>query len=74
MINSILNVILEQGRSNWCACTPDEIGVVAASGSTREDTIANFRLALKSHIKLMQQEGLPVPSIEQLNIQAFAAV
>jgi predicted RNase H-like HicB family nuclease len=69
-----LNVILEQTESNWCAFTPDDIGVVASTGKNRDEAIQSFRAALRGHLEAMQAEGLPVPAIENLNIQELIPI
>ena len=71
---TVLTVILEKTTTNWCAYTPDDIGVVVATGQTRDEVVENFRSALRSHLAVMTEEGLPVPIITGLAIQETAAV
>jgi len=71
---SVLSVILEKTATNWCAYTPDDIGVVVATGQTRDEVVENFRSALRSHLEVMADEGLPVPIITALAIQETATV
>lgn len=71
--DSPLTVIVEYAPSNWCAYTPDEIGVVVATGPTREAVIESFRSALKSHFQCMREEGLTVPSVTHLEIRETVA-
>ncbi|MDQ2686537.1 MAG: hypothetical protein M3Y28_01575 [Armatimonadota bacterium] len=67
--DATLTVVVERATSNWCAYTPDDIGVVVATGPTREATIDNFRSALKSHFQFMRDEGLLVPHVSRLEIR-----
>lgn len=69
----IVNVVLEQMPRNWCAYTPDDIGVVVATGTTREKTIESFRDALHVHLQAMREEGLPAPDITELEIRETVA-
>jgi len=71
---TVLSVILEKTATNWCAYTPDDIGVIVATGQTRDEVVENFRSALRSHLGVMSDEGLPVPVITELAIQETAAV
>lgn len=73
-VGSVLSVILEKTATNWCAYTPDEIGVIVATGQTRDEVVENFRSALRSHLEVMADEGLPVPIITGLAIQETATV
>lgn len=70
----VLSVILEKTATNWCAYTPDDIGVVVATGRTRDEVVDNFRSALRSHLEVMADEGLPVPVITEMVIQETSAV
>lgn len=64
-----LTVIVEQGTRNWGAYTPDDIGSVIATGRTRDDTLDNFRGALRSHLTYLRQQGQPVPDVTELDVQ-----
>ncbi len=68
-----LTVIIEQAKNNWCAFTPDDIGVVVATGPTREETLDNFRAALKSHFAAMREQGLSVPNVTQMEVRETMA-
>ncbi|MDR3708168.1 MAG: hypothetical protein P4L33_07690 [Capsulimonadaceae bacterium] len=68
-----LNVILEKTATNWCAYTPDDIGVVFTTAPTRDAVIESFRDALKSHLEAMKAEGLSTPAVENLNIQELVS-
>ncbi len=70
----IVNVILERTSSNWCAYTPDEIGVIVSTGPTRKAVINSFREALKGHLEAMKAEGFDTPTVENLNIQELVPV
>lgn len=70
----LLTVVLEKTATNWCAYTPDDIGVVVATGQTRDEVVENFRSALRSHLEVMAEEGLPVPTVSGLEIRELAAV
>ena len=68
-----ITVILEQGSSGWGAYTPDDIGSIIATGATREETIEQFRSALKFHLKVMREEGMPTPEVAGLEIRETVA-
>ena len=68
-----LTVILEQTSRNWGAYTPDEIGVVAATGQTREETIRNFREALRFHLDGLREDGKAVPEVTALEVRELVA-
>lgn len=70
----MLTVVLEKTATNWCAYTPDDIGVVVATGQTRDEVVESFRSALRSHLEVMAEEGLPVPIVSGLEIRELAAV
>lgn len=72
VMGTVLSVVLERTASNWCAFTPDDIGVVVATGQTRDEVVTNFRSALRSHLEVMAEEGLPVPIIRELEIRETA--
>jgi predicted RNase H-like HicB family nuclease len=69
-----LNVILERTSTNWCAFTPDDIGVVFSTAAARDEVIDNFRVALKARLDAMKADGIPVPHIDKLNIQELVAI
>ncbi len=64
-----VTVILEQGESNWGAHAPDLEDCVVATGGTREETISNFRDALRGLIQYKHEEGLPAPDVTGLEIR-----
>jgi len=53
-------IILERTATGFSAYSPDLPGCVSA-GDTAEETEANMREAIESHIELMREGGLPVP-------------
>ena len=69
-----VDVIVERTGNNWCAYTPDDIGVVVATGPTREKTIENLREALRTHLEVMREDGLPTPDVTGLEIREIVAV
>ncbi len=71
--NAMLKVVVEQSAHNWCAYTPDDIGVVIATGPTREAVIECFRSALTSHFQCLREEGLLVPPVTDLEIRETVA-
>ena len=68
-----ITVILEQGPNNWGAYTPDDIGCVIATGTTREETIKQFRSTLVFHLRVMREEGMPPPDVTELEIRETVA-
>jgi len=56
-------IILERTATGFSAWSPDLPGCVSA-GDTAEETEANMREAIESHIELMREGGMPVPSPE----------
>ena len=68
-----ITVVLEKTPNNWGAFTPDEIGSVIAVGDTREETIENFREALKFHLEGLREYGQPVPDVTELEIKELVA-
>ena len=69
-----VDVIAERAGQNWCDYTPDDIGVVVSTGQTREETIKNFRAALRTHLEVMREEGLPTPEVAELEIRETMAM
>lgn len=53
-------IIIEKTATGFSAYSPDLPGCVSA-GDTPEDTEANMREAIESHIELMREDGLPIP-------------
>jgi predicted RNase H-like HicB family nuclease len=56
-------IILERTATGFSAYSPGLPGCVSA-GDTPEETEANMREAIASHIALMRKEGMPVPAPE----------
>lgn len=64
-----VTVVLERAENNWGAFTPDDIGSVVACGDTRDETIALFRDALRNHLQIMRDSGVPTPEVTALDIR-----
>jgi len=69
-------VIIEKGRNNFSAYSPDMPGCVAA-GKTIEITLRRMQEALYLHLEDLYQQGEPLPNsqslkshIEEIDIQA----
>jgi predicted RNase H-like HicB family nuclease len=54
-------IILEWTTTGFSAYSPDLPGCVSA-GDTAEETEANMRKAIKAHIALMREDGMPIPT------------
>ena len=52
--------IIERGRNNYGAHTPDLPGCVAAA-ETREEVYALIKEAIGLYLEALEEEGLPVP-------------
>lgn len=68
-----ITVVLEKTENNWGAFTPDDIGSVLAVGDTREETIENFRTALRFHLEGLREYGRPVPDVTELEVKELIA-
>lgn len=68
-----LTVVMERAGSNWCAHTPDDVGIVIATGPTREAAVEKFRSALQFHFDEMREDGEIVPQVTQLEIRETIA-
>ena len=53
-------VVIESPPNNYAAYVPDLPGCVA-TGSTREETLAEIREAITLHIESLREHGEPVP-------------
>jgi predicted RNase H-like HicB family nuclease len=53
-------VIIERAPHNYAAYSPDLPGCIAAADSY-EETLALMREAIKGHLELMREEGMPIP-------------
>ena len=53
-------VILEKAENNWAAHCPDVLGCIA-TGRTPEETMRRYELALRMHLRGLQEDGLPLP-------------
>jgi predicted RNase H-like HicB family nuclease len=54
-------VVIEQAGSNFSAYVPDLPGCIA-TGAAVNEVENGIREAIRFHIDVMQQDGLPVPS------------
>ncbi len=53
-------IVIEQGEDSYGAYVPDLAGCVAAAAS-REEVIKLIHEAIEEHIRILREEGLPVP-------------
>jgi predicted RNase H-like HicB family nuclease len=53
-------IVIERGRRNYAAYSPDVPGCVA-TGATRREAKENFRDALRMHLDGLRAEGYPIP-------------
>jgi predicted RNase H-like HicB family nuclease len=54
-------VVLEPDDDRWSAAVPDVQGCIA-SGTTRDEAIANVRHALQYHLQSLQEQAAPIPA------------
>ena len=54
-------VIVEKGKSNYSAYSPDLPGCVAA-GDTKDEVLTLIREAIEFHLEGMAQDGEPIPT------------
>jgi predicted RNase H-like HicB family nuclease len=64
-----VDVIVERAGNNWCAYAPDLEDVVVATGATRDETIDNFRDAVRGLLDYKREEGQTVPDVTELEIR-----
>ena len=53
-------VVYEWGGTNWAAYVPDLPGCVATA-DTKEEIRERIRGAMAAHLRLMQEDGDPIP-------------
>ena len=53
-------IIIEKGKNNFSAYSPDLPGCVA-TGKTREQVEQNMFEAIQMHISGLKEDGLPIP-------------
>jgi len=58
-------VIIEKGKYNLSAYSPDVLGCVA-TGKTVEETVQQITQALDFHLEDMSQQGEPLPQAQGL--------
>ena len=56
-------IVIEKAENNYAAYSPDLPGCIA-TGTTREETEQNMRVAIQLHIEGMQEERLPIPEAQ----------
>jgi predicted RNase H-like HicB family nuclease len=59
-------VVIEKGKNNYSAYSPDVIGC-AATGKTIEETLANMKDALGFHLEGVLENGEEFPTPRSLN-------
>ena len=69
-----IDVIVERAEHNWCAYAPELADVVFATGITREETIENFRDALRGLWEFQRDEGKEVPEVTELELRETVSV
>lgn len=68
MTNNYLVVFAKCKGSNFSGHAPDVPGCVSA-GDTLEEMTAMMREALESHLRLLAEEGDPIPEAKTRNIE-----
>ncbi|MBR1369685.1 hypothetical protein RJ53_09445 [Methanocalculus chunghsingensis] len=53
-------IIIEKGKTNYAAYSPDLPGCVA-TGKTREEAEEEMHEAIAFHIEGLKEDGLPIP-------------
>ena len=53
-------IVIEQSPQNYAAYAPDLPGCVA-TGTTRDEVVAEIRRAIEFHIESLREHGEPVP-------------
>ena len=72
-------VVIEKAANNYCAYVPDLPGCIA-TGSTRDETLAEIRSAIEFHIEGIVEDGEPIPetttaaAVVEISIPMAAAV
>lgn len=54
-------IVIEQSPQNYAAYAPDLPGCVA-TGTTRDEVVAEMRRAIEFHIESLREHGEPVPT------------
>jgi predicted RNase H-like HicB family nuclease len=54
-------VVIEKAESNYAAYSPDVPGCIA-TGKTPEETLAEYKEALKMHLIGLKEDGLSLPA------------
>ncbi len=53
-------ILIEGGEASYGAYVPDLPGCVAV-GETREEVVKVIHEAIKAHLEMLREEGLPLP-------------
>ena len=64
-------IVIERGRNNYSAYSPDLPGCVA-TGKTREEVERNMHEAIQLHLEGLKEEGLSIP--KQTSFAEYVAV
>jgi len=59
-------VVIEKGKKNYSAYSPDVSGCIA-TGKTIEETLANMKEALEFHLECILENGEKIPTPQNLN-------
>lgn len=65
-MNNKYLIVIEKGKNNYSAYSPDVSGCIA-TGKTVEETISNMKEALEFHIEGMLEDGESFPMPKTLN-------
>lgn len=65
-MNNKYLVVIEKGKNNYSAYSPDVFGCIA-TGKTVEETISNMKEALEFHIEGILEDGESFPMPKSLN-------
>jgi predicted RNase H-like HicB family nuclease len=65
-MNNKYLIVIEKGKNNYSAYSPDVLGCVA-TGKTIEETISNMKEVLEFHIEGMLEDGETYPVPKTLN-------
>ena len=64
-------IVIEKGRKNYSAYSPDLLGCVA-TGKTREETERNMHEAIQLHLEGLKEDSIPIP--KQTSFAEYVAV
>jgi predicted RNase H-like HicB family nuclease len=66
-------IVIERGDNSYGAYVPDLPGCVAV-GETREEAVTLIHQAIEAHLKMLHEEGMPVPESRSTADYAEVAV